>query len=389
MSETQNPVNLTQTQSLARETRVRKNSHAGNIMTSTTDGRSFLDSDGGSDEEVFESLGEHEASQDGLLQQCISQCVVDNDMILTESSMENLSVDGLEPYTGMAFPSLDDARDFYYEYAKQTGFTIRTNRIRHSLKNMAVIGRDFVCSREGFRAAKHSLRKDRALPPRPVTREGCKAMIRMAARDGGKWVVTKFVKDHNHKLMTHCKFLGELPTINILSENLSLDFSIRVFVPESSLFYCCGWGLSGNFISNPSILGWENEYIIVTLLFHGNHWIYGFCDPYTRVLIIDFVNGRSMIRTRVIGNDSSCHFEVKLMDKAIPLCMGCEISLIEEKDKKIQDLYHELQRERERSAAFQQQLCMIIKDIKEHEEFMSLRVEDIVKTLKEIELCDS
>ncbi|KAJ6377778.1 hypothetical protein OIU78_028072 [Salix suchowensis] len=221
-------------------------------MTSTTDGRSFLDSDGGSDEEVFESFGEHEASKDGLLQQCISQCVVDNDMILTESSMENLSVDGLEPYTGMAFPSLDDARDFYYEYAKQTG--------------------------EGFRAAKHSLRKDRALPPRPVTREGCKAMIRMAARDGGKWVVTKFVKEHNHKLMTHCKFLGELPTINILSE--------------------------------------------------------------------------------------------------------------EEKDKKIQDLYHELQHERERSAAFQQQLCMILKDIKEHEEFMSLRVEDIVKTLKEIELCD-
>lgn len=245
-------------------------------MTSTTDGRSFLDIDEGSDEEMFESFGEHEASQDGLLQQCISQRVVDNGMILTESSMENLSVDGLEPYTGMTFPSLDDARDFYYEYAKRTGFTIRTNRIRHSLKSMAVIGRDFVCSREGFRAAKHSLRKDRVLPPRPVTREGCKAMIRLAARDGGKWVVTKFVQEHNHKLMTHCKFLGELPTINILSE--------------------------------------------------------------------------------------------------------------EEKDKKIQDLCGELQRERERSAAFQQQLCMILKDLKEHEEFVSLRVEDIIKTLKEIEL---
>jgi hypothetical protein len=49
-------------------------------------------------------------------------------------------------------------------------------------------------------------------------------------------------------------------------------------------------------------------------------------------------------------------------------------------------LYGELQRERERSAAFQQQLCMILKDLKEHEEFVSLRVEDIIKTLKEIEL---
>jgi len=62
--------------------------------------------------------------------------------------------------------------------------------------------------------------------------------------------------------------------------------------------------------------------------------------------------------------------------------------LQEEKDKKIQDLYDELQREREQSAAFQQQLSMIIQVLKKHEEFMSLRVEDIVNTLKEIELGD-
>ncbi|XP_031264564.1 protein FAR1-RELATED SEQUENCE 7-like [Pistacia vera] len=143
---------------------------------------------------------------------------------------------------------------------------------------MAIIGRDFVCSREGFRAAKHTLRKDRILPPRPVTREGCKAMIRLAARDGGKWVVTKFVREHNHKLMTHSKFPGELPIVNILSE--------------------------------------------------------------------------------------------------------------EEKDKKIQDLYNELQHERERSAAVQQQIRVVLKELEEHAEFMSIRVEDIVNNLKEIELGD-
>jgi hypothetical protein len=80
-------------------------------MTSTTDGNCFLDSDGGSDEETFESFGEHEATGDRLLQQCISQSVVNNGLILTEPSMESSYVDGLEPYTGMTFPSLDDARD--------------------------------------------------------------------------------------------------------------------------------------------------------------------------------------------------------------------------------------------------------------------------------------
>lgn len=242
-------------------------------------GHEFIDGEGCSDNDTLESFDEHDTTEDGLLQNYNSHDVINDELNVVIPSMEGFTADSsesLEPYMGMTFPSLEDARDFYYEYAKRTGFTIRTNRIRHSLKNMAIIGRDFVCSREGFRAAKHALRKDRVLPPRPVTREGCKAMIRLAARDGGKWAVTKFVREHNHKLLTHCKFPGELPIVNILSE--------------------------------------------------------------------------------------------------------------EEKDKKIRDLYNELQRERERSAAIQQQLRLILKDLEEHAEIMSIRVEDIVNSLREIEL---
>lgn len=60
----------------------------------------------------------------------------------------------------------------------------------------------------------------------------------------------------------------------------------------------------------------------------------------------------------------------------------------EEKDKKIQDLYNELQHERQRSVALQHQLSMVLKDLEEHAEFMSIRVEDIVNSIKEIELGD-
>lgn len=237
----------------------------------------FLEIDRGSDDEAIENSDELEVTEGGQLQHCNANTVVNGNINLIEPSTAGLSAECLEPYVGMAFPSLDDARDFYYDYAKCMGFTIRTNRIRHSLKNMAIIGRDFVCSREGFRAAKHTLRKDRILPPRPITREGCKAMIRLAVREG-KWVVTKFEREHNHKLMTHCKFSGELPIVNILNE--------------------------------------------------------------------------------------------------------------EEKDKRIQDLYDELEHERERSAALRQQLCLILKDIEEHAQYMSLRVEDIVNSVREIELGD-
>ena len=190
-------------------------------MTGSPCGHEFLDSDGGSDDETFESFHENvamELVEDGPLSSCNLNNDVNQGLIPMELLVKDLGAESFEPYTGMNFLSLDDARDFYYEYAKRTGFTIRTNRVRHSLKNMTIIGRDFVCSREGFRSSKHTLRKDRVLPPRPVTREGCKAMIRLAVREGEKWVVTKFVREHNHKLMTNCKFPGELPIINILSE---------------------------------------------------------------------------------------------------------------------------------------------------------------------------
>ncbi|XP_059300189.1 protein FAR1-RELATED SEQUENCE 5-like [Lycium ferocissimum] len=243
----------------------------------SSDGHCFYDDDQGSDDDTFQNFSENAAKKDGImLHSGNGHVAMNSELIFIESATSSSHMEIVEPFTGMTFSSLEDARDFYYEYAKRTGFTIRTNRIRHSLKNMAVIGRDFVCSREGFRAAKHALRKDRVLPPKPVTREGCKAMIRLAARDGGKWVVTKFVAEHNHKLMTSSKFSGQLPTINILSE--------------------------------------------------------------------------------------------------------------EEKDKKIQELHEELQQERERSETFRQQLCTIIKDLEEHAEFMNIRVEDIVKNIRKIEL---
>lgn len=214
-------------------------------------GHNFVnwDGGGGSDTEKLENIDEHDLSENGLLLHYDddSHHVVNNDLnVMIPSVEEGISV---EPYIGMMFPSLEDARDFYFEYAKRTGFTIRTNRIRHSVKNMAVIGRDFVCSREGFRAAKHTLRKDRVLPPRPITREGCKAMIRLAARDGSKWVVTKFVKDHNHKLMAHCKFPGDLPTVNILSEVCLLHMNFGIIRLSFILVLC----IHCHFNSCPSI----------------------------------------------------------------------------------------------------------------------------------------
>ncbi|KAK4855880.1 hypothetical protein QYF36_011939 [Acer negundo] len=120
---------------------------------------------------------------------------------------DDLSIDGeaSEPYIGMEFNSKDEAREFYTGYGRRIGFTIRVHHNRRSRVNNQVIGQDFVCSKEGFRAKKYVSRKDRVLPPPPITREGCQSMIRLALRDGVKWVVTKFVKEHTHILMSPSK----------------------------------------------------------------------------------------------------------------------------------------------------------------------------------------
>lgn len=101
----------------------------------------------------------------------------------------------LEPYVGMDFESEEAMTIFYCEYARRVGFSIRTNLRRRSRRDGTTIGLEFVCSKEGFRRKKCKSNR------RP-TREGCKQMIKVKKEDSGKWVVTKFIKDHNHALVT-------------------------------------------------------------------------------------------------------------------------------------------------------------------------------------------
>lgn len=147
-------------------------------------------------------------------------CIVEDDNCMEKLS-ENIpsSENATEPQIGMDFSSKDDAREFYIAYGRRTGFTVRTHHNRRSRVNNMVISQDFVCSKEGFREKKYVQRKDRVLPPPPVTREGCPAMLRVALRDGVKWIVTKFVKDHNHSLLSPGKVPWRGSGRNVVSED--------------------------------------------------------------------------------------------------------------------------------------------------------------------------
>ncbi|XP_026432592.1 protein FAR1-RELATED SEQUENCE 5-like isoform X1 [Papaver somniferum] len=56
-----------------------------------------------------------------------------------------------------------------------------------------------------------------------------------------------------------------------------------------------------------------------------------------------------------------------------------------EDKKKIHELTVELHRERRRSAAYREQLTMVLKEVEDHANYLSTKVEDIVENLKEVE----
>ncbi|GMJ02809.1 FAR1-related sequence 5 [Hibiscus trionum] len=110
-----------------------------------------------------------------------------------------------EPFEGMGFDSEQSARVFYNSYARCIGFSTRVSVYQRSRRDGSIICRQIVCSREGFRRAAGQNRSKRQ---RAVTRVGCRAQITVKKQSSGKWVVSKFVKDHNHELVpadkVHC-----------------------------------------------------------------------------------------------------------------------------------------------------------------------------------------
>ncbi|XP_031248409.1 protein FAR1-RELATED SEQUENCE 5-like [Pistacia vera] len=197
------------------------------------------------------------------------------EMIENSDGKEVVTAEGsldVEPYVGMEFESEESAKVFYDAYATRLGFIMRVDAFRRSMRDGKVVWRRLVCNKEGFRKLRPRRSENRK--PRAITREGCKAMIVVKKEKSGKWVVTRFVKEHNHPLVT---------------------------IP---------------------------------------------------------VNGRRSV----------------LLSQTP-----------DEKDIKIRELTAELQRERKRSAAYQEQLEMVLRDMEDHSHHLSRNIDDIVESVKEIE----
>ncbi|KAF8081517.1 hypothetical protein N665_0881s0018 [Sinapis alba] len=122
------------------------------------------------------------------------------EMMENKVTEEEASSSVVEPFIGMEFESEEAAKSFYNSYATGTGFVMRVDAFRRSMRDGTVVWRRLVCNKEGFRRSRP--RRSESRKPRAITREGCKALIVVKKDKSGKWVVTKFVKEHNHPLLS-------------------------------------------------------------------------------------------------------------------------------------------------------------------------------------------
>ena len=104
--------------------------------------------------------------------------------------------DDHKPKSGQGFESLDDAHEFYNNYAKEAGFSVRINYSRKNKETNEILRKEYVCSKEGVPAKGLGEKKRH----RGITREGCKAKLAVVKSKSGTYVVSLFVEGHNHLL---------------------------------------------------------------------------------------------------------------------------------------------------------------------------------------------
>ncbi|CAH1427473.1 unnamed protein product [Lactuca virosa] len=133
-----------------------------------------------------------------------------------------------EPYIGQEFESEASAHAFYNAYATRLGFLIRVSKLSRSRRDGSAIGRALVCNKEGFRMPD---KREKVVRQRVETRVGCRAMVLVRKINSGKWVITKFVKEHTHLLtpgkgrrdLIYDQYPNEHDKIRELSQQLAIE----------------------------------------------------------------------------------------------------------------------------------------------------------------------
>lgn len=117
--------------------------------------------------------------------------------IYLDSSGGGAAHSEMVPKLGMEFENENKAYEFYNNYAGMAGFSVRKGWLDKRVSDKTTRSRTLVCSREGFRQERKA--GNEAKRPRPETRIGCPARMKIKLIPNGRYRITKFIEEHNHQ----------------------------------------------------------------------------------------------------------------------------------------------------------------------------------------------
>lgn len=146
----------------------------------------------------------------------------------TRLSLE--TTNDLTPYIGQRFSTHDAAYEYYSEFAKRCGFSIRRHRTEGKVGvGKGITRRYFVCHRAGNTPIKNSS-ESKPQRNRKSSRCGCQAYMRISKTTelgALEWRVTGFANHHNHELLepNQVRFLPAYRTISESDRSRILMFA--------------------------------------------------------------------------------------------------------------------------------------------------------------------
>ncbi|XP_057506988.1 putative protein FAR1-RELATED SEQUENCE 10 [Actinidia eriantha] len=129
------------------------------------------------------------------------QTTIGSQLVKCETTSSSSS-EVFTPYVGQIFKSDDEAFEYYSNFARKTGFSIRKARSTES-QNLGVYRRDFVCYRSGFNQPRKKANVEHPRERKSV-RCGCDAKLYLTKEivDGNtQWYISQFSNVHNHELL--------------------------------------------------------------------------------------------------------------------------------------------------------------------------------------------
>ncbi|GKV05164.1 hypothetical protein SLEP1_g17206 [Rubroshorea leprosula] len=114
------------------------------------------------------------------------------------------------PHEAMQFPSEKEAREFYNEYVRRVGFSIRIESSKRSTSYGPIDRKYYVC----YKASKKRpyVPKYKLSCERPI-RVGCKTPMSLHFKNG-VWIIIHFVDEHNHELFSSPNKIRKLRSHN-------------------------------------------------------------------------------------------------------------------------------------------------------------------------------